>query len=64
MTIISRKPLNEEQLNQIEQILRESECPHESLRNTFPERYGGLIGNLIFFDDATPQDFSIKEELS
>ena len=62
MIVISRKPLSDRQLEQIEMIFKESQCPHESLRATFPDRYSGSSGNLIMFDDATPQDFAIKEE--
>lgn len=51
MTILSRKPVSHEEQKMIEDIFRESKCPHESLKNTF-ERYSGLIGDIIIFDDV------------
>jgi len=56
MTIITREPLTKEEQKKIADIWRESECPHESLRNTFPDRYSGLIGDLVIFDDADPEE--------
>ena len=55
MHIFSREPLTKEDLQKIEDILRESNCPHESLTNTFPN-YSGISGDEIFFDGITPQD--------
>lgn len=57
MTIITREPLTKEDQQKIADIRRESNCPHESLRNTFPDRYNGLIGNFLIFDDADPKDY-------
>lgn len=51
MTILSREPVSDEDQRKIEDIFRESQCPHESLKNTF-ERYSGLIGDIIIFDDV------------
>lgn len=60
MTILSRKPLSEADIENVEKIFRESECPHESLAASFP-RYSGLIGDVIFFDDADIHDYVCKE---
>ena len=59
MVIVSREPLSGEDLKKIEDILRESNCPHESFTNTFPN-YTGIYGDKIVFDDISPDDF--KEE--
>lgn len=51
MIIISLNPLTSLEILQVKQILRESRCPNESLRNTF-ERYSGVDNGKIFFDDS------------
>lgn len=51
MIILSNNPLDAFDLLKVRQILRQSRCPHESLRNSF-DRYAGLIDGKIFFDDA------------
>ena len=51
MIILSLNPLTEQQIQQVKEILTKSNCPNESLKNTF-ERYSGLIDGKIFFDDA------------
>lgn len=51
MTILSREPVSDEDQKKIEDIFRESKCPHESLSKTF-ERYSGMIGNVIIFDNV------------
>ncbi len=60
MTILSREPVSEEDQRKVEDIFRESKCPHESLSKTF-ERYSGLIGNVVIFDGV--QLAELKEEL-
>ena len=52
MTILSRKPLSNTEYKKVEDILRESNCPFESLKNTF-KNFSGLIGNVVVFDDLT-----------
>ena len=37
--------------------MRQSRCPHESLRNSF-ENYSGMSDGKIFFDDAQ-SDFNL-----
>ena len=59
MTILSREPVSDEDQRKIEDIFHESECPHESLSKTF-ERYSGMIGNIIIFDDVQLAD--IKDD--
>lgn len=51
MTILSREPVSAEDQKKIEDIFRESKCPHESLSKTF-ERYSGMIGSVIIFDNV------------
>lgn len=60
MTILSREPVSEEDQRKVEDILRESKCPHESLSKTF-ERYSGMIGNVVIFDGV--QLAELKEDL-
>lgn len=51
MIILSTEPVSSLEMLQVKQILRQSRCPNESLRNTFA-RFTGLIDGKIFFDDA------------
>ena len=51
MIIISIAPLTSLEILAVKQILRESHCPNESLSATF-DRYSGIDGGKIFFDDA------------
>ena len=51
MIILSTSPLTSLEILQVKQILHESRCPNESLKNTF-ERYSGFVDGKIFFDDA------------
>lgn len=51
MLILSRRPLTQNELNQVKDILQQSRCPNESLSNTF-DRFTGLVDGKIFFDDA------------
>ena len=56
MKILSREPLSDDDLKKIEMILQESNCPHESLKNTFL-RYSGIFDDVITFDGVNPIDF-------
>ena len=49
MKILSVKPVSELEIRQVKDILRQSRCPNESLRNTF-ERFNDLTAEIIFFD--------------
>lgn len=60
MTILSRDPVSDEDQKKIEDIFRESKCPHESLSKTF-ERYTGMIGSVVIFDGV--QLAELKEDL-
>ena len=60
MTILSREPVSAEDQKKIEDIFRESKCPHESLSKTF-ERYSGMIGSVVIFDGV--QLAELKEDL-
>ena len=55
MTILSREPVSDEDQKKIEDIFRESKCPHESLSKTF-ERYSGMLGDIIIFDGVQLAD--------
>lgn len=61
MVILSREPLTEEDKQKISDILRESNCPHESLMNTFP-RYSGIYDNVITFDGVNPFDYVERDD--
>lgn len=50
MIILTQKSLTIEELNQINDIVNESRCIYESLRNTFPDRFTSLNGEMILFD--------------
>lgn len=66
MTILSSEPISDEDQRKIADILHESQCPHESLRNTFP-RYTGLLGDIVIFDDVSLDDIkgnSLEEVIS
>lgn len=62
MTILSREPLTDLERRQVEDILRESQCPHESLRETFP-RYSGMLGSIITFDGVSLKDFLVRQPI-
>lgn len=56
MTILSLHEMSEDDIKKIEDILRESNCPHESLTNTFPN-YTGIFGTVIAFDGLDPKKY-------
>ena len=56
MKVLSMEKLSDEDLKKIEDILRESNCPHESLTNTF-ENYSGIFGDVIAFDGLDPKKY-------
>ena len=55
LTILSREPVSDEDQRKVEDIFRESKCPHESLSKTF-ERYSGMLGDIIIFDGVQLAD--------
>ena len=60
MTVYSLEPISAEDMKKIEDILRESRCPHESLTKTFP-RYSGMLDDIITFDGLNPKDYRGKQ---
>ena len=48
--ILSASRLTDETLGQIITILKQSQCPNESLKNSFA-RYRGIDGGEIYFDE-------------
>lgn len=60
MQIVSRRPLSDGDRQRVEEIFRESKCPYESLRNTFP-RFSGIVDDLIIFDEL-PEHYAIEKE--
>lgn len=61
MTILSAEPVSPEDQRKIDDIFHESQCPHESLRNTFP-RYTGLLGDIVIFDDVSLDDIKSSDD--
>lgn len=54
--VYSRTQLNDVEQNKIKGIFKESECPNESLKNTF-NRFAFMQGDsIIYFDDVTIQN--------
>ena len=54
--IYSKNPLTEVEQNKIKGIIAESQCPNESLKNTF-NRFSFMQGDsFIYFDDVTIQN--------
>lgn len=51
MMVYSNKELTQNQLHKIDRILAESQCPNESLRMTFPQRYRTITTSGIYFDN-------------
>lgn len=51
VNVFSKRPLTEQEKEQIAGILHESKCPNESLRATFT-RYSHMDGDDIFFDEG------------
>ena len=67
-TIFSVDPVSEKEAEQVKCILRESQCPNESLENTFPERYHGMkvvdsFGLLLIYFDGASRDVGQKLEI-
>ena len=52
MRITASEPLTSTVLQMIQRIVKESKCPHESLRNSFP-RYAGSDDGGIHFDSMS-----------
>lgn len=54
--VYSRNPLNAVEKTRIKGIVTQSNCPNESLKNTF-KRFSFMQGNNnIYFDDITMQN--------
>ena len=54
--IYSKNPLTEVEQNKIKGIVTQSQCPNESLKNTF-KRFSFMQGEyVIYFDDITVQN--------
>lgn len=53
--VYSKGPINALDKNRIAGIIRQSQCPNESLKNTF-KRFAFMQGNnIVYFDDVTVQ---------
>ena len=50
IVILSNQELSSSEKNKIKQIMKESQCPNESLQNTFPNRYCCIDKEVIVFD--------------
>ena len=48
--VYANEELTEGDLAKIRDILKESDCPHESLHKTFPRRYFGMENKEIHFN--------------
>ena len=59
--ILSASRQSDATIGQIISILKQSQCPNESLRNSF-ERYHGINGDEIYFDDP-PRNCEQKIEI-
>lgn len=51
MIILSLNPISQVEIQQVKDILTQSKCPYESLKNTF-DRFSGFSKGKIFFDNA------------
>ena len=62
MRITAAEPLTSTVTGMIQRIMKESKCPHESLRNSFP-RYAGIDEAGIHFDsmDSGKYVYEINE---
>lgn len=59
--VCSNYSLSSEEREKIKGIMQESECPNESLKNTFPERYKGIDEDVINFDVGVER--SVRTEI-
>ena len=57
MIILTREGLTTDELKKITDIVNESRCIYESLRNTFPDRFTSLNGEMILFDYPNQPEF-------
>lgn len=67
-TIFSVDPVSAKEAGRVRDILRESKCPNESLKETFPERYHGMkvvdsFGLLLIYFDGGSRDVGQKLEI-
>lgn len=54
--VYSKNPLTELEKTRVKDIIRQSHCPNESLKNTF-NRFAFMQGDsIIYFDDVTVQN--------
>lgn len=51
MIILSLNPVSQVEIQQVKDIFQESNCPYESLKNSF-DRFSGFSKGKIFFDNA------------
>jgi len=49
MQIKTNTPLSDNEIRKVKAIMKESLCPHESLKATFPEVYSHKTDDTIFF---------------
>jgi len=57
MQIKSNTPLSDNEMKKVSDILRQSKCPYESLRSTFPGVNINMTDNVIWFGNP-PWDLS------
>lgn len=43
LRVFSDQQLSQDEYDQVTEILKQSNCPHESLSNTFPDKYQRLV---------------------
>ena len=62
MKLLAVNPVTELELQQVKDILRQSHCPNESLRNTF-DRFTDLTADNIFFDEGIhAREYDLEDE--
>lgn len=62
MQIKSNTPLSDAEMQKVRDIMRESNCPHESLKATFPGVYHHRTNTEIFFGNP-PWDMTQEIQL-
>lgn len=65
MLILSTDPVSQLEIQQVKDILTQSKCPYESLKNSF-DRFSGFSKGKIFFDNAQSvfADLSAMDDFS
>lgn len=66
--LMSEKSVSVPEYKKVIDIFKQSKCPNESLRNTFPERYRGVVFlskklKVVYFDSKSASAHKYEMEI-